>query len=113
MAEFLEEESSSHVRRKPLSIDVDRATSFEPEEDYLDSQQTTPRASEPPRPIFEKPARQEPQFYTWEDFARSEERMRNAEREEEAPADTDAAYRGAEVQRSASGSDTAEDPPYS
>jgi hypothetical protein len=48
-----------------------------PEEDYLDSQQTTPRATEFPRDVFEKPARPQAQFYTWEDFER-DERLRRA-----------------------------------
>ena len=66
---------SSSERMRGLTIDTDHPYESQAE-DYLDSQQTTPRAGEFPVDTFDRPPRQEPQFYTWEDFAR-EERLRN------------------------------------
>ena len=68
------------AKKRQLTIDTDRASAYRAEPDYLDSQQTTPRAGEPPNPMFDRP-KQEPQFYTWEDFAQ-DERMHHAETEE-------------------------------
>ena len=87
--------------------DVDR-----PEDDYLDSQQTTPRATEFPRDVFDMPPRQKPQFYTWEDFAR-EERMRSTstgvyETSESAPVEYFSP--AADVQETAHLRDSAADP---
>ncbi|KAK5168944.1 uncharacterized protein LTR77_006253 [Saxophila tyrrhenica] len=73
------EDWDSPQRRRALTIDTDQANEEWAEwqgEDYLDSQQTTPRATQSPEHYFEKPPRSEPQFYTWEDYAR-EEQMRN------------------------------------
>lgn len=58
--------------RRGLSIDTGRANNDWREEDYLDSQQTTPRATHRAEVEFAKPPRQEPQFYTWEDYAQDE-----------------------------------------
>ncbi|KAI7168711.1 hypothetical protein KC324_g11521, partial [Hortaea werneckii] len=48
------------------------ANAYKPDEDYLDSQQTTPKAVEFPQDTEPKPERSEPQFYTWADFERDE-----------------------------------------
>ncbi|KAK3709971.1 hypothetical protein LTR37_010590 [Vermiconidia calcicola] len=74
------EEFGSPTRALGLAIDTDRTLDNQ-EDDYLDSGQTTPRATEFPKDVFEKPLRQEPQFYTWEDFAREEQMHNAAERE--------------------------------
>ncbi|KAF2487241.1 hypothetical protein BDY17DRAFT_6912 [Neohortaea acidophila] len=76
------EEFGSPARKLGLMIDINQANAYHPDPDYLDSQQTTPRASEAPKPVFVKPPRQEPEFYTWEDFAQ-DERMRSADAEED------------------------------
>ncbi|KAK3724477.1 hypothetical protein LTR37_001101 [Vermiconidia calcicola] len=74
------EEIGSPTRALGLAFDTDRTLDNQ-EDDYLDSGQTTPRATEFPNDVFEKPLRQEPQFYTWEDFAREEQMHNAAERE--------------------------------
>lgn len=79
-AEELESDSPSS---RGLTIDTGAAAAYQAE-DYLDSQETTPKASEFPHTIPEKRVKQEPQFYTWEDFAR-EERMHDQESLPEEP----------------------------
>ncbi|KAK3058320.1 hypothetical protein LTR09_001398 [Extremus antarcticus] len=69
------EDFGTPERKRALTIDTAHANNEWPDwqgEDYLDSQQTTPRATHAPEPIFDRPTRSEPQFYTWEDYARDE-----------------------------------------
>ena len=54
-----------------LSIDIDQANANQDPE-YLDSAQTTPKATEFPHHFVDRPLRQQPQFYTWEDFEQDE-----------------------------------------
>lgn len=74
-------------RRHGLSLDTEHANLYDNQaelkgEDYLDSQQTTPKASDfaPPHPdgtpqiTTTTTARQEPQFYTWADLERDAHR---------------------------------------
>ncbi|KAI7718907.1 hypothetical protein KC353_g3396, partial [Hortaea werneckii] len=65
-------EDFSPERNRSLTIDTDQANAYKPDEDYLDSQQTTPKAVEFPQDTEPKSERQEPQFYTWADFERDE-----------------------------------------
>ncbi|KAI7217823.1 hypothetical protein KC333_g3975 [Hortaea werneckii] len=65
-------EDFSPERNRSLTIDTDHANAYKPDEDYLDSQQTTPKAVEFPQDTEPKSERQEPQFYTWADFERDE-----------------------------------------
>ncbi|KAI7720206.1 hypothetical protein KC353_g2380, partial [Hortaea werneckii] len=65
-------EDFSPERNRSLTIDTDHANAYKPDEDYLDSQQTTPKAVEFPQDTEPKLERQEPQFYTWADFERDE-----------------------------------------
>ncbi|KAK5743847.1 hypothetical protein LTR17_002470 [Elasticomyces elasticus] len=70
------EDPSSPETAKRMMIDVDSANSYNYDEEYLGSGQTTPKASEFPTANSERTARQAPQFYTWEDFER-DERLHN------------------------------------
>ncbi|KAI7509534.1 hypothetical protein KC347_g5126 [Hortaea werneckii] len=65
-------EDFSPERNRSLTIDTDHANAYKPDEDYLDSQQTTPKAVEFPQDTEPKSERQEPQFYTWADFEQDE-----------------------------------------
>ncbi|KAK4539671.1 hypothetical protein LTR36_010434, partial [Oleoguttula mirabilis] len=65
---------------RDLVIDTDHANAYRPDDDYLDSQETTPKASEFPQTALVRSARKEPQFYTWEDFEQ-DERLHNAPEE--------------------------------
>ncbi|KAI7415117.1 hypothetical protein KC332_g3700 [Hortaea werneckii] len=65
-------EDFSPERNRSLTIDTDHANAYQPVEDYLDSQQTTPKAVEFPQDAEPKSERQEPQFYTWADFEQDE-----------------------------------------
>lgn len=71
-------ESPGADRDKKLRIDIDGAQQWREEHgDVLGSKETTPKASEAPQRPFlpivaERQVKQEPQFYTWEDFAREE-----------------------------------------
>ena len=71
-----EDITSSSLQRRPLSLDISHPTVPDQEEDYLGSEQTTPRATEFPRDVFDKAAdksaRPEPQFYTWDDLMKDE-----------------------------------------
>ena len=69
----------SPERRRDLRIDTSHPYVERPDEDYLGSEQTTPRATEFPGEIVEKPPKPKPQFYTWEDFARDERLRRVSE----------------------------------
>ncbi|KAK1815470.1 hypothetical protein LTR12_010105 [Friedmanniomyces endolithicus] len=73
------ENLSSSESSKGLTIDVQNANaySYEDNDEYLGSEQATPKASEFPQTDFERPPRQAPQFYTWEDFEQ-DERWHNA-----------------------------------
>lgn len=73
--------SPQRSRSRSLTLDTIGANSYRGDGDILDSQQTTPKASEWPQTaipwslptsVGEKKERQVPQFYTWEDFARDE-----------------------------------------
>ncbi|KAK3669902.1 hypothetical protein LTR78_010213 [Recurvomyces mirabilis] len=66
------EDPPSPCRERSLRIDTSHAHAFQASDDYLDSQQNTPKASDFPETAFERPTRQEPQFYTWEDFEQDE-----------------------------------------
>ncbi|KAK5116890.1 hypothetical protein LTR62_006611 [Meristemomyces frigidus] len=66
------EDPSSPSRERALRIDTSRAGSWNDEDDYLGSEQNTPRASDFPHTEYERHVRQEPQFYTWEDFEQDE-----------------------------------------
>ncbi|KAK5712601.1 hypothetical protein LTR17_017916 [Elasticomyces elasticus] len=70
------EDPPSPETAKRMMIDVDSANSYNYDEEYLGSGQTTPKASEFPTTISERTARQAPQFYTWEDFEQ-DERLHN------------------------------------
>ncbi|KAK5124430.1 hypothetical protein LTR85_001647 [Meristemomyces frigidus] len=70
------EEFPSPRSARDLVIDTDHANAYMPDDDYLDSQETTPKASEFPQTAVMRSARKEPQFYTWEDFAQ-DERLHN------------------------------------
>ncbi|RMY78453.1 hypothetical protein D0863_00685 [Hortaea werneckii] len=65
-------EDFSPERNRSLTIDTDHANAYNPDEDYLDSQQTTPKAVEFPQDTEPRSERQEPQFYTWADFEQDE-----------------------------------------
>ncbi|KAI7679105.1 hypothetical protein KC319_g2951, partial [Hortaea werneckii] len=65
-------EDFSPERNRSLTIDTDYANAYKPDEDYLDSQQTTPKAVEFSQDTEPKSERQEPQFYTWADFEQDE-----------------------------------------
>ncbi|KAI7003707.1 hypothetical protein KC355_g9081, partial [Hortaea werneckii] len=65
-------EDFSPERNRSLTIYTGHANAYKPDEDYLDSQQTTPKAVEFPQDTEPKSERQEPQFYTWADFEREE-----------------------------------------
>ncbi|PPJ51353.1 hypothetical protein CBER1_10054 [Cercospora berteroae] len=80
---------------RSLTLDTIGANNFRSEGDILGSEQTTPKASEWPQTAIpwalpmasgEKKEKQQPQFYTWEDFAQ-DERLH----EQETGVDTDAA----------------------
>ena len=73
------EDVGSPERRRNLQIDTSHHYGERPDEDYLGSEQTTPRAGEFPGDVLEKPPRPEPQFYTWEDFARDERLRRTSQ----------------------------------
>nr|POE78075.1 reticulocyte-binding protein 2 like a [Quercus suber] len=60
----------SPERFKDLTIDTSSANQRRSSQDLLDSAETTPKASEFPQSAVQRPVRQEPQFYTWEDYAR-------------------------------------------
>nr|POF27663.1 hypothetical protein CFP56_71472 [Quercus suber] len=64
------EDPQSPERLKDLTIDTSRANQRRGTHDLLDSAETTPKASEFSRSAAHKPVRQEPQFYTWEDYER-------------------------------------------
>ncbi|KAK4574005.1 hypothetical protein LTR86_001766 [Recurvomyces mirabilis] len=66
------EDPPSPSRERSLRIDTSHANAFQASDDYLDSEQNTPKASDYPQTAFERPTRQEPQFYTWEDFEQDE-----------------------------------------
>ncbi|KAK6424988.1 hypothetical protein LTR81_002704 [Elasticomyces elasticus] len=70
------EDPPSPETAKRMMIDVDSANSYNYDEEYLGSGQTTPKASEFPTTTSERTARQAPQFYTWEDFEQ-DERLHN------------------------------------
>ncbi|KAK3619320.1 hypothetical protein LTR22_026022, partial [Elasticomyces elasticus] len=70
------EDPPSPETAKRMMIDVDSANSYNYDEEYLGSGQTTPKASEFPTATSERTARQAPQFYTWEDFEQ-DERLHN------------------------------------
>ncbi|KAK4903302.1 hypothetical protein LTR27_000231 [Elasticomyces elasticus] len=70
------EDPPSPETAKRMMIDVDSANSYNYDEEYLGSGQTTPKASEFPAATSERTARQAPQFYTWEDFEQ-DERLHN------------------------------------
>lgn len=55
-----------------LVIDTGHANSHRADDDYLDSQETTPKASEFPQTAIMRSSRDAPQFYTWEDFEQDE-----------------------------------------
>lgn len=61
------EDLSSPSRRRGLAIDT-TSTAYQPDSDYLDSQQTTPKANEFPPAVLERPARPAPEFWKWEDY---------------------------------------------
>ncbi|KAI7339898.1 hypothetical protein KC315_g1010 [Hortaea werneckii] len=65
-------EDFSPERNRSLTIDTDHANAYKPDEDYLDSQQTTPKAVEFTQDSEPRSERQEPQFYTWADFEQDE-----------------------------------------
>ncbi|KAI5363989.1 hypothetical protein Slin15195_G096440 [Septoria linicola] len=82
--------SPERSRSRSLTLDTIGANEYRGDGDILDSQQTTPKASEWPQTAIpwafpsEKKEKQEPQFYTWEDFAR-DERM-HEQQDERGPA---------------------------
>ncbi|TKA44464.1 hypothetical protein B0A54_05209 [Friedmanniomyces endolithicus] len=82
------ESPSSSESAKGLTIDVQNANaySYEDNDEYLGSEQATPKASEFPQTDFERPPRQAPQFYTWEDFEQ-DERWHNAANDHHAQVD--------------------------
>ncbi|KAK4498243.1 hypothetical protein PRZ48_010900 [Zasmidium cellare] len=66
--------AESPSRRRALTVDIGEAQRWKDEDDVLNSQETTPRASEFPQlPTGKQQVKQEPQFYTWEDLAREEQ----------------------------------------
>ncbi|TKA43332.1 hypothetical protein B0A54_05814 [Friedmanniomyces endolithicus] len=73
------ESPSASETARSLTIDVQNANaySYDDNDEYLGSEQATPKASEFPHTDFERPPRQAPQFYTWEDFEQ-DERWHNA-----------------------------------
>ncbi|KAM3413951.1 hypothetical protein BST61_g10620 [Cercospora zeina] len=80
--------SPDRTRSRSLTLDTIGANNYRAEGDFLGSEQTTPKASEWPQtaipwslssPSAERKAKQQPQFYTWEDFAQ-DERMHERER---------------------------------
>ena len=79
------EDIGSPERRRNLTIDTDRANE-RPEDDYLDSQQTTPRATEFPQSPLGRAPRPEPQFYTWDDFEQDARLHRTASPEQDGAA---------------------------
>ncbi|TKA83723.1 hypothetical protein B0A55_00273 [Friedmanniomyces simplex] len=68
------EDPPSPETAKRLTIDTENANiySYDDNDEYLGSEQATPKASEFPSSPFERPTRQAPQFYTWEDFEQDE-----------------------------------------
>ena len=66
------EDIESPKQAKGLFIDMDRANNYQSNEDVLDDEQTTPKASDFPQTAFARLPRQEPQYYTWEDLAQDE-----------------------------------------
>ncbi|WPB06747.1 uncharacterized protein RHO25_011407 [Cercospora beticola] len=90
--------SPDRTRSRSLTLDTIGANNFRSDGDILGSEQTTPKASEWPQtaipwalPIAsgsgEKKEKQQPQFYTWEDFAQ-DERLHEQERGVDADAAT-------------------------
>ncbi len=59
------EDLGSPERRRGLTVDTGHHYAERSDEDYLGSEQTTPRATEFPPDVLERPPRPEPQFYTW------------------------------------------------
>ncbi|GIZ48228.1 hypothetical protein CKM354_001129600 [Cercospora kikuchii] len=80
--------SPDRTRSRSLTLDTIGANNFRADGDILGSEQTTPKASEWPQTAIpwalptlsgEKKEKQQPQFYTWEDFAQ-DERLHEQER---------------------------------
>ncbi|QIW96468.1 hypothetical protein AMS68_001986 [Peltaster fructicola] len=74
---------SSPTSQRQLRLDTDLSRLHHSGEDILDSQQTTPRASEFNGPDDDTIRRREPQFYDWEDFMR--EQARSSQRDRDKP----------------------------
>ncbi|KAK3075400.1 hypothetical protein LTR53_001331 [Teratosphaeriaceae sp. CCFEE 6253] len=66
------EDPPSPGREKRLTIDVNDANAYRYDDEYLGSEQATPKASEFPATVLDRPAREAPQFYTWDDFEQDE-----------------------------------------